>query len=243
MSELRIFADSDGQCREAVQRILRAGQKAAAEEGRFALLLSGGQTPRRLYALLGSPEYRDRLEWTRTHLFWGDERAVPLSDPKSNYRMVAETLLSRIQIAEENIHRIRTELPPEEAAVSYERELHEFFAGPPGFHLALLGMGADGHTASLFPGSPALHERKRLVVATAQGNIRRISLTLAALNAAREVLFLVSGAAKAPALAAALEGPLNSELPAALVQPASGQLVWLVDRAAAKGLEQRLQEQ
>ena len=242
MSELRIFADSDGQCREAARRILRAGQKAVAEEGRFALLLSGGQTPRRLYALLGSPEYRDRLEWTRTHLFWGDERVVPLSDPQSNYRMVAETLLSRIQIPEENIHRIRTELSPEEAAVSYERELQEFFAGSPGLHLALLGMGADGHTASLFPGSPALHERKRLVVATTQGNMRRISLTLAALNAAREVLFLVAGAAKAPALAAALDGSLNSELPAALVQPASGQLAWLVDRAAAAGLEQRLQQ-
>ncbi len=242
MSELHIFADSDGQCREAAQRILRAGQKAVAEEGRFVLLLSGGQTPRRLYALLGSPEYRGRLEWTRTHLFWGDERAVPLSDPQSNYRMVSETLLSRIQIPEENIHRLRTELPSEEAAVSYERELQEFFAGPPGFHLALLGMGADGHTASLFPGSPALHERKRLVVATMQGNMRRISLTLAALNAAREVLFLVAEAAKAPVLAAVLEGPPDPDLPAALVRPASGQLVWLVDRAAAEGLEQQLQE-
>ena len=242
MSELRIFADSDGLCREAAERILRAGQKAVADEGRFVLLLSGGQTPRRLYALLGSAEYRDRLDWTRTHLFWGDERAVPLSDPQSNYRMVAETLLSRIVIPEDHIHRIRTELPPEEAAASYERELREFFAGPPRFHVALLGMGADGHTASLFPGSPALREQKRLVVATAKGSIERISLTLAALNAAREVLFMVTGTAKAPVLAAALEGPLDSGLPAALVRPASGQVVWLVDRAATAVLQQQPQQ-
>ena len=242
MSELRIFADSDGLCREAAERILRAGQKAVADEGRFVLLLSGGQTPRRLYALLGSAEYRDRLDWTRTHLFWGDERAVPLSDPQSNYRMVAETLLSRIVIPEDHIHRIRTELPPEEAAASYERELREFFAGPPRFHVALLGMGADGHTASLFPGSPALREQKRLVVATAKGSIERISLTLAALNAAREVLFMVTWTAKAPVLAAALEGPLDSGLPAALVRPASGQVVWLVDRAATAVLQQQPQQ-
>ena len=242
MSELRIFDDSAGLCREAAQRILRARQKAVADEGRFALLLSGGQTPRQLYALLGSPEYRDRLDWAGTHLFWGDERAVPLSDPKSNYRMVAETLLSRVSIPEANIHRIRTELPPEEAALSYERELREFFSGAPRFHLVLLGMGADGHTASLFPGSPALRERKRLVVATAQGSMPRISLTVATLNAAREVLFLVTGAAKAPVLAAALEGPLDPELPAALVRPASGQVVWLVDRAAAAGLQKQSQE-
>ena len=242
MSELRIFADSDGLCREAAERILRAGQKAVADEGRFVLLLSGGQTPRRLYALLGSAEYRDRLDWTRTHLFWRDERAVPLSDPQSNYRMVAETLLSRIVIPEDHIHRIRTELPPEEAAASYERELREFFAGPPRFHVALLGMGADGHTASLFPGSPALREQKRLVVATAKGSIERISLTLAALNAAREVLFMVTGTAKAPVLAAALEGPLDSGLPAALVRPASGQVVWLVDRAATAVLQQQPQQ-
>ncbi len=242
MSELRIFADSDGLCREAAERILRVGQEAVADEGRFTLLLSGGQTPRRLYALLGSTEYRDRLDWGRTHLFWGDERAVPLSDPKSNYRMVAETLLSRIVIPEDHIHRIRTELPPEEAAASYERELREFFAGPLRFHVALLGMGADGHTVSLFPGSPALREQKRLVVTTAKGSIERISLTLAALNAAREVLFLVTGAAKAPVLAAALEGPLDSQLPAALVRPASGQVVWLVDRAAAAVLQQQPQQ-
>ena len=156
--------------------------------------------------------------------------------------MVAETLLSRIVIPEDHIHRIRTELPPEAAAASYERELREFFAGPPRFHLALLGMGADGHTAALFPGSPALREQKRLVVTTAKGGIERISLTLAALNAAREVLFMVTGTAKAPVLAAALEDPLGSQLPAALVRPASGQVLWLVDRAAAAVLQQQPQQ-
>lgn len=166
-------------------------------------------------------------------MFWGDERAVPLSDPQNNYRMVTETLLSRVSVPEENIHRVRTELPPEEAAAEYARELSSFFGGPPRFHFVLLGMGADGHTASLFPGSDALREERRLVVATHQTGTQRITLTLPVLNAAAEVLFLVTGAAKAPALAATLEGPADPDLPAALVKPASGRLCWLVDEAAA----------
>ncbi len=242
MGEVRIFADSDGLYRDAAERIVRAAQSAVAlperSAGRFALLLSGGRTPRRLYALLGSAECRERIDWTRTHLFWGDERAVPMSDPESNYRMVAETLLSRVSIPEQNIHRIRTELPPEEAAIEYERELSEFFGGAPRFHLALLGMGADGHTASLFPGSAALREKQRLVVAASHGSAQRITLTLPALDSAGEVLFLVTGASKAAALAAALEGPPDPDLPAALVRPTSGRVAWLADAAAAAYLRQ-----
>lgn len=238
MGELYIFADAGDLYADAAERVAGAGESAVEADGRFALLLAGGQTPRRLYALLGSAEYGDQLDWARTHLFWGDERAVPLSDPQSNYRMVAGTLLSRISVPEANIHRIRTELAPDEAAIQYESALCEFFGGPPCFHLALLGMGADGHTASLFPGSDALREEQRLVVVTSQGGTQRITLTLAALNAASQVLFLVTGAAKAPALAAALEGPPDPDLPAALVRPASGRVVWLADSAATAYLRQ-----
>ncbi len=242
MPDVKVFPESHGLYREAAERLVRAGRKAIEREGRFTLLLAGGSTPRRLYALLAAPEYRERADWSRTHLFWGDERAVPISHPQSNFRMASETLLSRLSFPEQNIHRVPAELGAEEAAAQYERELLKFFGGPPRFDLALLGMGADGHTASLFPGSNALREAARWVVAAAapQG-AARITLTLPALSAAAEVLFLVTGAAKAPALAAALEGPPDPDLPAALVKPARGEVVWLVDGAAAAYLRKHAQ--
>lgn len=241
MSQVRIFDDADELYREAADRIVRTAHSAVALDGRFALLLSGGNTPRRLYALMGTTEYSIRMDWPSTHLFWGDERAVPPSDPRSNYRMVAETLLSRVTIPPQNIHRIPADPPLEEAAAEYEEELRAFFGGPPRFHLALLSMGADGHTASLFSGSAALGETRRWVVATAEGDPLRITLTLPALNACQEILFLVIGAAKAPALAAVLEGPPETVLPAARVRPTSGEVIWLVGRAAATLLQQRSQ--
>lgn len=244
VTEIHIYAESDDLYRDAAEWVVQTAGEAIERDGRFAWLLSGGDTPRRLYALLGSSEYGDRIDWTLTHLFWGDERAVPISDPRSNYRMVAETLLSRVEVPGQNLHRIRITASPEESATEYENELHHFFGARPAFHLALLGMGADGHTASLFPGSPALGQGERLVVAAAPpppdaAGPRRITLTLPALNASESVLFLVTGAAKAPALAAALEGPPDPDLPAQLVQPASGSVVWLVDRAAAQFLKRK----
>ena len=269
MSQVRIFNETDELYRAAAERIAHLSQLAVAREGRFALLLAGGNTPRRLYALLASPNYSIHIDWANTHLFWGDERAVPLSDPKSNYRMVSETLLSRVAVPWQNIHRIEGELPPEEAAERYEEELRQFFqtsrlrissprdeiqnpqseirnsvgpAQPEGyatFDLALLGLGADGHTASLFPGSPALQETARLAVAVPEADPPRVTLTFPALNACAEVLFLVAGAAKAPALAAVLEGPPDLVPPAGRVRPEQGEVLWLVDRAAAALLQQR----
>lgn len=242
MRELRIFEESVALYREAADRIAQAAHRAMAADGRFTLLLAGGATPRRLYALLGSAEYGPRIDWSRTHLFWGDERAVPVSDPQNAFRMVAETLLSRVYVPEENVHQVKTDLPPEQAAEQYEQELVGFFGGPPAFHVVLLGMGADGHTASLFPGMEALREEKRLVVATSNTVPQRITFTFPALNRAQQVMFLVTGAAKAPALAAALEGPFDPDLPAALVKPASGRIAWLVDEAAASLLSRRTLE-
>ncbi len=237
MSELHIFEDSQDLYRDAAERVCAAARSALGERGRFTLLLSGGSTPRALYALLGSDEYKHRINWSATHLFWGDERMVPISDPQSNYRMVAETLLSRIDMPPDNIHRTRTGVPPEESARSYEQELRRYFGAVTNFDLGLLGMGADGHTASLFPGARALGEGQRLAVAVLDRSPQRVTLTLTALNAATAILFLVRGREKAPALKAVLEGPPDPDLPAALVRP--GKALWLVDRAAASLLEKR----
>jgi 6-phosphogluconolactonase len=239
VSQVRIFNEVDELYRAAADGVIRAARSAIQADGRFALLLLGGMTPRRLYALLATPQYAIHIDWPNTHLFWGDERAVPVADPRSNYRMVAETLLSRVTVPWQNIHRIPAELPPDRAASRYEEELKTFFEGPARFHLALLGMGSDGHTASLFPGSPALREAERLVVAACEATPPRITLTFPALDACAEILFLVTGAAKAPALAAVLEGPPDPNLPAGRVQPVAGEVTWLVDDAAAALLRQR----
>lgn len=237
MTELHIFDDSQDLYRDAAERVCAAAQSALGERGRFTMLLSGGSTPRPLYALLGSDEYAHRINWSATHLFWGDERMVPISDPQSNYRMVAETLLSRIDMPPGNIHRIRIALPADEAARSYEQELRRYFGAVTSFDFGLLGMGAEGHTASLFPGSRALGEAQRLAVAVLDRSPQRVTLTLPALNAASAILFLVRGGEKAPALKAVLEGPPDPDLPAALVRP--GMTVWLVDRPAASLLEKQ----
>lgn len=223
---LQICRDAGELAERAAALVLQAAGRAIAAEGRFTLCLAGGDTPRAVYRRLSSAA----LEWKRVHLFWGDERAVPPDDPQSNFRMVKEELLSRAQVPEENVHRILAEKPAEQAAAAYEDELRQFFGGWPGFHLALLGLGADGHTASLFPGSPALAVTDRAVVA-ASG---RISLTAPALNRAAWVVFLVGGEQKAAALRAVLEGPPNPrQFPAQLIRPESGNVTWLVDAPAA----------
>ena len=223
---LQICEDAAEVSRRAAVLVVAAAEQAVAAEGRFTVALAGGETPRRLYRQLVSAP----LDWTRIHFFWGDERGVPPTDPQSNYRMVSEEMLSQAPVPEDNVHRIPAEKPLEEAAAAYEGELRRFFDGWPRFHLVLLGLGADGHTASLFPGSPALEVRDRAVVA-ASG---RVSLTAAALNRSAQILFLVSGAQKAAALAAVLEGPpAPHQFPAQLIRPESGEITWLVDAAAA----------
>lgn len=210
-------------------------QQAVAARGRFSVALSGGSTPRALYERLASAEFSGRIPWQDVHLFWGDERCVPPDHADSNYRMTAESLLGRVPLPVENIHRIHAELAPHEAAAHYEAGLRAFFGSTPVFDLALMGMGDDGHTASLFPDSPALTESARWAVAVEHTApppplVSRVTLTFGVFNAARRVVFLVTGAGKAQKLAEIRRG---ADLPAGRIRPPNGDLLWLVDEAAA----------
>ncbi|HHS97595.1 MAG TPA: 6-phosphogluconolactonase [Chloroflexi bacterium] len=234
MTRVWVFPDRNALARAAAERFVAAADEAVRARGRFFVALAGGSTPRPAYRLLADPACASRVDWDRVHLFWGDERCVPPDHPESNYRMVREALLDRVPIPVENVHRIRGEWPPEEAAAAYEAELRAIF-GPDGrLDLVLLGLGADGHTASLFPGSAALDERERWVAAVFADPVGtwRITLTPPALNGAREVLFLVVGKPKAEALARVLAG---WDLPAGRIRPRSGRLSWFVDRDAMGG--------
>lgn len=227
----------------AAEEVIRCAKEAVAERGRFTIALSGGSTPKNLFALLAT-NARTSLPWDKTFFFWGDERHVPPTDADSNYRMADEAMLSKIPVAASNVFRIPAEEPEASAvADTYERILREFFelkAGEfPRFDLILLGMGPDGHTASLFPGTAALQEKSRLVVANYVEKLKasRITLTLPVLNAARSVAFLVSGVDKATALHGVLESDApGAQYPSKLVRPEDGQLTWFVDRAAASEL-------
>jgi 6-phosphogluconolactonase len=223
-------------------------RRATAGGGEFCLGLSGGSTPRRLYELLGSPPLLDELPWSRTQVFWCDERAVPPDSPDSNYALAAATLLRAEPVPAERLHRMEAGADDLEAARARYEETFRAIAcradrAPHGLDVALLGMGADGHTASLFPHSAALGERERLVAITEGGSppVKRLTLTLPALNRSREAIFLVAGAAKADAVARALAGDADPrDLPAVGVSPTGGPVVWLLDREAAAGLPDRL---
>jgi 6-phosphogluconolactonase len=206
----------------------------------FAVCLSGGSTPLRLYERLAMPAVASRFPWSRTHWFWGDERFVPREHPDSNYRMARDAFLSRVPVPSENIHAIPTEgLSPEQAAATYETTLKRFHGGDmltpdrPLFDVTLLGIGENGHTASLFPGQPALQENKRWVVAVVGGKSEpRITLTYPALDSSRDVAFLATGQGKRDVVARARAG--DRTIPAALVRPV-GHLHWFLDRAASTG--------
>ncbi|MBM4429389.1 MAG: 6-phosphogluconolactonase [Chloroflexi bacterium] len=225
----------------AAEQWVALATEAMAARGRFTVALAGGETPRATYAQLASKPFSANVDWSRVHIFWGDERCVSPDHPSSNYRMAQEALLGRVAIPGENVHRIRGELDPEGAAAIYEAELRTFFGRQwPQFDLVLLGMGSDGHTASLFPGSAALGEDKRVaVVVTAHYEdlpAWRVTLTAQAINRARQVLLLVSGRAKAATLRAVLSGP-PGRYPVQEIRPAAGPLTWFVDAAAASQLE------
>jgi 6-phosphogluconolactonase len=227
----------------AAEEIFRATEEAIKEHGRFTIALSGGSTPKSLYNLLAT-NARIALPWDRMFFFWSDERHVGPTDPDSNYRMADEAMLSKVPVPPGNIFRVPAENPDAAAvAQQYEQTILQFFnlkAGQiPRFDLILLGLGPDGHTASLFPGTAGLNENSKLVIANWVEKLKtsRISFTLPLLNAAECVAFLVSGTDKATVLKTVLEGDAPGEqYPAKLVRPANGKLIWFVDRAAASGL-------
>lgn len=232
---------------EAAERFVEAQTRAISESGRFTVALSGGSTPQSLYARLAVEPFRSLVDWERVTICWGDERCVPPQHPDSNYRLAHDLLLSRVPVRPENVHRMRGEASdPARAAAEYADQLRTIFGlkhgERPRFHLILLGMGADGHTASLFPRSHALEEETRLVVATHVETVGgyRLTLTLPVLNASAAALFLVAGDDKAERLRAVLMGTPSPEVPASLVRLERGTLHWIVDRAAAGRLADRL---
>jgi 6-phosphogluconolactonase len=239
-SEIKILPDNAALCLAATQEFHQLAETAIAERGRFSVALSGGNTPRSVYSLLAK-DHQD-LPWDRIHVFFGDERHVPPQDSESNFRMANESLLSKVPIPEGNVHRIRAELEPNAAAEDYEAQLRAYFqlaSGDwPRFDLIFLGLGEDGHTASLFPGSDAINETSRRVVANWVQKFQtfRITLTFPVLNHAAEVTFLVSGESKAQILSDVLK-PGAIKYPSQSVQPENGHLLWLLDQDAVKLLQ------
>jgi len=236
--KIEVLSDLEALSLRAASIFVSASKNSIAAKKRFAVAISGGSTPRRLYTLLGSEVYRDQVDWQHVHFFWADERCVPKDDEASNFRTAFETLLSKIALSQKNIHRIKGEEAPDKAARDYEEEIRGFFGRSerPGFDLIILGMGEDGHTASLFPGSKSLEERVGLAVPVyfEKPGKNRITLTLAVLNNADQILFLVAGSSKAAVLSEILgEGEKKKRFPAGLVRPAHGNMTWLIDQEAA----------
>ncbi len=250
--ELIVRTDVEALAQAAAERILTAAAAAIADRGRFTIALAGGSTPAALYRLLAAPSHVARLDWLATEVFFGDERCVPPDHEWSNYAMAWRSLLRHVPLPPEQLHRMRGELPPAVAAESYSRILTHTIdsAGAPWppLDVILLGMGEDGHTASLFPGMAVLAERSTAVVATevpsyVRPQVPRVTLTLPVLNAAREVMFLVAGEGKAGMIERVLKGDQSGEgedgrAPAARVRPSHGQLSWFLDQAAASLLQQ-----
>lgn len=241
--EIRTLTTPQELFEAGAELVAHTATECVAEDGRFTIALSGGSTPKSLYNLLAT-NARTSLPWDHMFFFWGDERHVPPTDKDSNFRMTQEAMLSKVPVPEKNIFRVPAENPDADAAAaSYEETLRKFFALQAGqvpvFDLILLGLGPDGHTASLFPETAALAENSRLVVANRVEKLdtKRITLTLPVLNAAQCVTFLVSGTDKAAAVQSVLQTDASgTKYPAKLVRPANGKLIWLLDRGAASGL-------
>lgn len=246
---IRQLADPEELFRAAAEEVCRIGQMSMETTGRFSLVLSGGSTPRGLYELLAEHPYCTQVDWKRVEFFWGDERAVPPDHEGSNFRMARETMLDKLDIPRERIHRIEAEREDlDQVARDYEREIERVVGRipgvgrrPPHFNLFLLGMGEDGHTASLFPNTPALAEKERWAVAqnAPKPPRERITMTPPLINAAHFIMFVVTGASKADVLAEVLQGPRDPRrYPAQLIRPLMGEVTWFVDRAASSKLIQ-----
>lgn len=240
---IRILKSLEQVSATAAEEIIQLAASAVEKRGVFRIALSGGSTPKTLYTKLSSDDLKKQMPWRSTHFFWSDERTVPPDHPDSNYRMAREAMFKHVDVSESQIHRIHAEVEdPNRAAEEYEKEIRQHFnvvSDVPQFDLILLGMGPDGHTASLFPGTEALNEQTRLVVSNwvSKFNTYRITFTVPLINHAASVMFMVCGEDKAATLKAVLEGPYDPEVyPSQLIKP-DGDLIWFIDQAAGKLLE------
>ncbi|HLZ51803.1 MAG TPA: 6-phosphogluconolactonase [Candidatus Acidoferrum sp.] len=250
-TEVRVLPDAASIAKRAATSLLEIAGDAVRQKGSFELVLSGGSTPKALYSLLvDDPALRSQVPWQKMHLFFGDERHVKPEDPQSNYRMAWEAMISKSPLKPEQVTRVKAENPrAEDAAKDYEQAIRTYFKLAEGqfprFDLVLLGMGSEGHVASLFPGTKALRENRRIVVHNWVGKVLmdRITLTAPAINNARHIISMVTGADKCPALTAVLERVYEpDQLPAQLIQPVNGTLLWLVDTAAGSMLTRAIRE-
>lgn len=239
--ELHVFQDPEAVCRALADWLVNLAADAVRERGRFSIALSGGSTPKRLYELLATEDYRNRVDWQTWHVFWGDERGVPFDDDRNNARMAHEALFNRVPIPPKQLHILRTDVNPESAAGDYETLLRNFFAeSPVTFDLVLLGLGDDGHTLSLFPGTEVVEEDVVWVRTVFLENQQQFRLTLTApvVNRAACVAFLVTGGGKAGVVNAVVHGP-EGFFPAQRIHPDNGNLHWFLDEAAANDLPKK----
>jgi 6-phosphogluconolactonase len=253
--ELHVYKDSEELSYAAAKWISATIGATLRTKDRFTIALSGGSTPERLHRILAAAPYKEQIEWSKLHVFWGDERAVPFEDSRNNAKMAYDTLLNFVPVPASQIHVMRTDIAPEQSALEYEKILHQYFDAVPGgnvsggspsdllpnsFDLVLLGMGDDGHTLSLFPGTEVVHEEKAWATAfflKAQ-DMYRITLTKTIVNRAARIAFLTTGPKKTHALKEVLQGAYNPDLyPSQEIKPLNGELHWFVDEAAAAGLK------
>ena len=248
--ELHVYKDSEELSFAAAKWISTTIGETLKTKDRFTIALSGGSTPERLHRILAAAPYKEQIEWSKLHVFWGDERAVPFEDSRNNAKMAYDTLLNFVPVPASQIHVMRTDIAPEQSALEYEKILHQYFDAVPGgspanllpnsFDLVLLGMGDDGHTLSLFPGTEVVHEEKAWATAfflKAQ-DMYRITLTKTIVNRAARIAFLTTGPKKTHALKEVLKGAYNPDLyPSQEIRPLNGELHWFVDEAAAAGLK------
>jgi len=239
MPRIQVFADQEALSRAAAELFAQTASAAVADHGRCAVLLAGGETPRRAYELLAGAPLASRIPWPQVHVFWGDERCLPEGDPRRNEVMARQALLDRVPLDPAHLHPIRCHPAPEQAAAAYEAELRHYFGRhPPRFDLVLLGLGSDGHTASLLPAARALAAQQEWTAVTRrpQESFSRVTLTAPLLNQAALAVFLVTGGNKAETLRAVLSGR-QPPLPAQLIVPIHGRLLWLGDREGAGSWE------
>ncbi len=241
---IEVYKDADHLCKELAEWITSLIEETLTRKDHFGLVLSGGNTPKKLHTLLASSPYRERIDWKKIHVFWGDERAVPFEDDRNNAKMAFDTLLDKVDVPGDQIHIMDTSFSSDAAAMQYEEILNEYFGTDilpkKTFDLVLLGMGDDGHTLSLFPGTPVIHEEKLWVTSffLKEQKMDRITLTKNIVNHADHIVFMISGDGKSQALHQVLEGEKNPDLyPSQVIIPTQGELHFFIDKAAASGLK------